>query len=80
MINVSFENHKNTQTYASVNVVNFEDPHDLENQSPLNQTNTTNTGKVNGRKVRPRKNKEAIDSNRPEGDEDKEDDPSESED
>jgi hypothetical protein len=60
--------------------VNSEDPQDLENQYPLNQTNTTNTGKNNVRKGRLRKNKEAIDNNKPEGGEDKEDDPSESED
>jgi hypothetical protein len=48
MITASFEENKGSQIHTSVNVVNSEDPHDLKNQSSLNQTNTINTSKGNG--------------------------------
>jgi hypothetical protein len=58
MVTVSFKENKESQVHASVNVVTSEDPQDLEDRSPQNQTSTTNTGKGNGRKGRPRKIKE----------------------
>jgi hypothetical protein len=47
MISTSFEENKESQFYASVNVMTSEEPHDPKNQSPLNQTYTIKTDKGN---------------------------------